>query len=158
MRNSTVMVIVIVILGLLLTSAWADDSTAPYKRLAQSRSLKCLFVEAAQADWSTGRLNTSTIKNEKFALHFDSIDAKKGTSRLIGNVGAADLVAVLTLEGLTFIEQTPSGNHNFTTVFPFYKKDTQEFVAVTSRHVMLPDVDSESPLPSQRHGTCRVWE
>jgi hypothetical protein len=153
----TVTVIGIVILGL-LTPAWANEVAATYKRLTQSRSLKCVFVEGAQADWSNGRLNISTTKNEEFALHFDSIDAKKGTARLIGNAGAADVATILTAQGLTFIEQTPSGNLNFTTVFPFYKKGTQDFVAVTSRHLLFPGIDGKKPFPSQGHGTCQVWE
>jgi len=158
LRLLTFVVAGIVALSISLLPAWSDDTIATFKRLVQTHSLKCMFVEGTQANWSKGQLDASTIKNEEFALHFDSIDAKKGISRLIGNMGAADLKTILTLEGLTFIEQTPSGNLNFTTVFPYYKKGTREFVAVTSRHLMFPGEDGESPFPSQRHGTCRVWE
>lgn len=153
MHNSTLVVLGLVILGLLLTPAWANETVANYKRLVQARSLKCAFVVGMQADWKTGQLKTSAIAGEELVLHFDSIDAKKGTARLIGNVGAADIVTLLTATSLSFIEQTFTGNLNLTTVFPFYKKDTQEFVAVTSRHQLL-----ESAFPSQHHGTCQVWE
>jgi len=110
-----------------------------------------------QADWRNGRLETS-VNSEEVTSHFDSIDLKKGTARLIGNVGAGDVITILTAESLTFIEKTASGNLNFTTVFPFYKNNTQEFLAVTSRHLVLPNREGVSPFPSQHHGTCQVWE
>lgn len=141
-------------LSILLLPAQADD-VVTFEQLIQARSLKCMFVEGTQTDWRNGRLSTSPIKNERFELYFDSVDAKRQTARLIGNNGAADVRAVFTSRSLTFIEQTLSGNLNVTTVFPFYKKGTEEFVAVTSRHLTLPD---DAPFPSQRHGTCRVWE
>jgi len=160
-RNSTLAVIGLVIfslLVLLLTPAWASETVAIYRRLFHARSLKCTFTLGTQGDWHTGQLKTSAITGEEFVLHFDSIDAKKGTARLIGNVGAGDIVTILTSRGLSFIEETSVGNLNVTTVFPFYKEDTQEFVAVTSRHLLLPGEYGRSPYPSQYHGTCQVWE
>jgi hypothetical protein len=67
-------------------------------------------------------------------LHFDGIDLKKGTARLIGGVGAADVATIPTPSNLTFVEKTDSGNLNFTSVFPSYAKGSQNFIAVTSRH------------------------
>jgi hypothetical protein len=37
---------------------------------------------------------------------FDAIDLKKRTARIISNQGATDVVAITTLTGITFIEQT----------------------------------------------------
>ena len=132
----------------------ADDLDAIYKRLVLARSLKCTFRVGLQADWRSGRLKTSPISSEELVLHFDTIDVKKGTARLIGNIGAANVGVMLTPSHLSFMEKTDIGNLNFTTVFAYYEKGTQNFVSVTSRHVTMLDM----PLPSQHHGSCQVWE
>ena len=150
------------LLALYLTApAWADPLVksktsiqAEYLRynLENARSLKCTFSTGMRADWEGGKLTTSG-ENEEFILHFDNIAPKEKRARLIGNQGAADIAVMLTPSGLTFVEVTPSGNLNFTTVFPAYKKETQEFIAVTSRHILLMD-----PFPSQLHGSCERWD
>ena len=81
---------------------------------------------------------------------FDAIDTKKGRARLIGNVGAEDVIVWLTAIGLTFVEATPSSNINVTTVFA--NKVGRDYIYVQSRHVVLL---SSGPLPSQYHGTCK---
>ncbi len=86
-------------------------------------------------------------------LHFDSINSKAGSARIIANQGAADVFLFVTAEGFHFIEEAPAGNVNFTTVFAEYAKGTRDFVSVSSRHINL-----RPPLPSQHHGTCRVWD
>jgi hypothetical protein len=106
-----------------------------------------------QGDWEGGSLSTSKEKDESFVLHFDGIEIAKQKARLIGNQGAEDVMVMLTPSSLTFVEMTPSGNPNFTTVFPAYKKGTKEFIAVTSRHLLLID----HPFPSHHHGSCQVW-
>jgi len=121
--------------------------------LSHTRSLKCTFITVMQGGWEGGSLSTSK-KNESFELYFDGIEIAKKKARLIGNQGACDVAVTLTPRGLTFVEMTPVGNTNFTTVFPAYKKETKEFIAVTSRHLMLVDV----PFPSQLHGSCQVGE
>ena len=151
------------LLALFLTApAWADPlvkSTtsieAEFHRyiLENARSLKCTFSTGMYADWKGGRLTTTRV-NEEFILHFDNIATKEGRARLIGNQGASDIAVMLTPSGLTFVEVTPSGNHNFTTVFSAYKKGSQEFIAVTSRHILLMD----DPFPSQFHGSCEQWD
>jgi len=85
---------------------------------------------------------------------FDSIDAKAGKARIVGNVGAGDVLVLVTIAGLTFVEQTAFGNVNLTTVFAAYDSpSSRRFVAVSSRHQNL-----NGPFPSQYHGTCSVLD
>jgi hypothetical protein len=143
---------------LIFPLSFADDFQATFKRLAQSRSLKCIFPVGTQADWKDGRLKTSSVSEPDLFLHFDAIDTMKGTARLIGSVGA-DVTVVLTPSQLSFIERTGFGHLNFTTVFPSYEKGAQDFVAVTLRYVMVPlrPPFPLRPFQSQYHGTCQVW-
>ena len=131
-------------------AATAED---PYERLARVKSLKCKFDAGMSGDWKGGILEVKKDHMEG-SLHFDSIDLKAGHARFIGNVGSNNVGVVTTGESITFVERTSSGNFIFTSVFPAYKKGTREFIAVTSRHIMLWG----GPLPSQYHGTCQVWE
>lgn len=125
------------------------------EQLIKAKSLKCQFSEGVSADWKDGTLNLNREKDAfGSSLHFDSIDFKSNKARFIGNSGASNVTANLTEEAVTFIEETTSGNLIFTSVFPEYKKGTREFIAVTSRHIMLWG----GPLPSQYHGTCQVWK
>ncbi|MDO8357793.1 MAG: hypothetical protein Q7U76_15520 [Nitrospirota bacterium] len=96
------------------------------------------------------------MKEDKFdvVLQFDSIDFKAKKARLIGNQGASDVAALVTSAGVTFIEETGFGNIAVTTVFSDYAKGTRDFVVVHSRHMG----GLGSPIPSQYHGTCKVWE
>lgn len=128
------------------------ESNDLLRTLAMSRSLKCTFITVMQGDWKGGSLSTSK-DNESFGLHFDGIEIATKKARLIGNAGADDVALILTPSSLTFVEMTPSGNPNFTTVFPAYKKGTKEFIAVTSRHLQLINY----PFPSQHHGSCQIW-
>jgi hypothetical protein len=125
-----------------------------FRTLSLTRSLKCTFTTVMQGDWEGGSLSTSKEIDQSFVLHFDGIEIAKLKARLIGNLGSEDVVVMLTASSLTFVEMTPAGNPNFTTVFPAYKKGTKEFIAVTSRHLLVID----RPFPSQRHGSCQVWE
>lgn len=126
----------------------AQDVT--WKALFAARSLKCGFPVNAFTDWKSGTPKV-TVGREDFTLHFDSIDVKAKTARLIGNQGAGDITAFATGAGLHFIEQTGAGNINFTTVFAH--RAGGGFIAVSSRHVDL----FAAPLPSQYHGVCKVW-
>ena len=96
------------------------------------------------------------IEKSKFSdpLIFDSIDLKNKTARIIGNEGADNVTVLLTLSGITFIEITGADNITITTVFPFYIKGTNQFAGVHSRYMNL----MFEPLPSQFHGTCKIWE
>jgi hypothetical protein len=131
---------------------------AETRNLLDVHSLRCRFSLVMQADWRGGKLKNSTDKKDEFVLHFDSIDTQRKQARLIGNLGAADVTVIPSVSGLHFLEETPSGSLNFTTVFQSFEKTSGDFIAVTSRHLFLPDEEGRYPFPSQRHGTCKVWE
>lgn len=153
-RASTMKAVVLLMCTFLIFSlSSADDFQPTFKRLVQSRSLQCTFRVGTQADWKDGRLKPSSVSEPDLFLHFDEIDTKKRTARLIGSVGAADVTAILTPSQLSFIERTGFGYLNITTVFPSYENGAQDFVAVTSRYVMFP----LDPFPSQYYGPCQVW-
>jgi hypothetical protein len=146
-------IITILLFGLVLgvgTAAGQDDT---FRTLVSAKSLKCQFGPGSVGKWAGAKV---AVQQERFdvALHFDSIDAKTGSARMIGNEGAADVTVLASPSGVTFVEQTGSGNIVFTTVFPAMVPGTDEFYAVTSRHMTLPG----GPLPSQYHGKCRVWQ
>lgn len=150
-------------LVVLVASALAGGSLWPttglaevdevFKRLFAARSLKCKYPNNSYTRWDSGRAAIELGSDANMALHFDSIDKKAGSARIIGNQGAADVFVLPTVRGVHFLETTPSGNVNFTTVFAAYAKGTRDFVSVTSRHI-----DLNGPSPSQHHGTCRVWD
>ena len=139
-----------------LATSFASLATASedtFSRLVGSRSLQCTLGPGASVDWKSGK---PFMKEDKFdvVLQFDSIDLKAKKARLIGNQGASDVAALVTPAGVTFIEETGFGNIAVTTVFSDYAKGTRDFVVVHSRHMG----GLGSPIPSQYHGTCKVWE
>ena len=139
-----------------VTFAALDDEPV-YRSLVEARSLRCTFSLVVQAEWQQETIQTYT-EPESAVLHFDKIDFGDKTASLIGNREAKDVNILLTSSSLTFIELTPSGNPNFTTIFPVYKNGTQEFIAVTSRHLLLFGQKDDSPFPSQHHGSCRAGQ
>lgn len=146
-------------LSLLLTmlslygAAYAAEDTL--ERLAKAKSLKCQLGRGAVGDWKTGKL---IVREDTFdvTLHFDAINLKARTARVIANAGAEDVSVALTGAGLTFIEETGMGNLAIATVFAQYQKNTRDFIMVYSRHLSF--FEFGSPLPSQYHGICKVWE
>jgi hypothetical protein len=137
--------------ALVLAAGVAAAQGEAVKRLAEARSLKCTFGKGTVAVWTPGKLD---LKPDSWdvTIHFDGIDHDKGKARMIGNAGSSDVIAGRSGVGVTFVESTGVGAINTTTVF-FYESTPGEYIAVTSRHVV-----SDGPLPSQYHGTCRIWE
>jgi hypothetical protein len=145
----SILLLICCILSFSLAAAEQD----PFEPLSKAKGLKCQFSAGWTGDWNKGILKIKQDSMEG-SLHFDSIDFKARQARFIGNNGATDVTAVLTAEAATFVERTSSGNFIFTSVFPDYKRGTSEFIAVMSRHVMFLG----GPIPSQHHGTCKVWD
>lgn len=113
------------------------------------------FTQGAQLKWEGGKISVdrATFGNPSATVHYDAVDVKAGTGRMIGNAGSTDLVVVSTSAGITLIEQTGSGNLVFTTVFRTRQKGTSEYAAVMSRHIDTPP----GPFPSQYSGSCVLW-
>ncbi|UCE04968.1 MAG: hypothetical protein JSW07_15275 [bacterium] len=132
--------------------SFAEEKTV-FKKLITTKCLKCQFGPGASANWKQGQLKLEK-DNCSLTIIFDSIDIDKGKARMIANQGSADVMVIATPQSITFIEPIGSGNWCFTSVFPNYSKVTGDFIAVISRHINMPG----GPLPSQYHGTCKIWE
>ena len=139
----------IILIAIVTATDTFSQETAAFERLLATSSLRCTFTVGRSVDWDSGKPKVSSDKlgNE---LVFDAINVRAQTARFIGNIGATDVVALITATGLTLIEETPTGNYQFTTVFASYADGTKDFIAVHSRHA-----DLLGPLPSQFHGTCK---
>jgi hypothetical protein len=146
--------IAVVLSGLLLAGGIAIAQDDSFKVLLAARSLKCQIGPGSVAKWSDGKV---AIEKDTFAsaTHFDSIDLKSGKARLIGDQGASDVSVWATASGITFVEQTGFGNLVFTTVFSERIPGKADFYAVVSRHMLML---RGNPLPSQYHGSCRIWQ
>jgi hypothetical protein len=145
----------------------------PWTALSKATTLRCAFDQGSQSEWDKGKLTITTDGvrfGEGGVFTFDSISLRKhtagpcelpilaigvGRARIIGNGGGGDVLALLTMGSLTFVETTSSGSVIVTTVFEQLKPGTLDYIAVQSRNISgLGDLSS--PMPSQYHGTCRV--
>jgi len=115
------------------------------------KSLKCEFPIVSTSDWQKDKPNPQ-LKKQEFGFHIDGINLQQGKARIIGNAGSTDLSVVNGGMVVHFIEYTPSGNMNVTSVFAATTK--LGFKAVHSRHLYM----MSSPLPSQSYGYCQRWE
>lgn len=136
-------------------------SAQPRSPIFAAKSLRCFEGRGYSADWNGGvpRLEAATFPSKGESIQFDGIDQKAGRARIVGNAGAGGVTVLVTAAGLHFIEETPSGNLNVTTVFAARPRELASgmFVYVTSRHVDLGfAADAGVPLPSQFHGVCKV--
>lgn len=147
----SLVVLVLICVGI----SWAakDDPFRNLLDLLEGHSLKCDFSVVSQTYWENGNLTIKTEPEKDFLLHFDSIDIQRNHARLLGNLGAVDVSLLLTSGTLSFLETTANGGVNLTTIFPSYRNESREFIAVTSRHLAV-----FGPFSSQHHGTCQVWE
>jgi hypothetical protein len=142
------------LLCLLLTGGAATAQNEPFKALVAARSLKCQIGPGSVGKWSGAKISVEKDSLDS-ALHFDSIDLKSGKARLIGDQGASDVTVWATASGITFVERTAFGNLVITTVFSERVPGKAAFYAVVSRHMQML---RGNPLPSQYHGSCKVWQ
>lgn len=80
--------------------AYATDD--PMSQLLAARSLKCHFGQGISTTWTGSKPKTSTAHFDQ-DVHFDSIDFKNQSARLIGNISAADVKVFATQVGVSFI-------------------------------------------------------
>jgi hypothetical protein len=127
-----------------------------FARLIDAKSLKCVFGPSAVVENLTGIASLAMPRMKKDGglgtLHFDAIDWRRKSARVIGGGGAPSLAAWVSVSGLHFIEETGSGNVVFTSVFA--QATPEGFRAVSSRHMDI----FRTLMPSQHSGTCKVWE
>jgi hypothetical protein len=134
------------------SSAYGSDD--PGVLLRTARSLRCTFTSSVNTWVRSGHRSTENT-SEKGGAVYDDIDVTKGTARIIGNIGAADVIVRLDRAGGLWIqERTPSGNEVVTTVFPMYAEGTDNFVVLESRHSMV----GQTILGEESFGTCKIME
>jgi hypothetical protein len=129
--------------------AYAKDD--PMSQLLAARSLKCHFGQGTSTTWPGSKAKTSTSRFDQ-DVHFDSIDFKNQSARLIGNIGAADVKVFATEVGVSFIDSAPAVV-DLTTVFPIYGNG-HDFIAVDTRHVMV----SGASMAEQYYGSCQIMQ
>jgi hypothetical protein len=80
--------------------------------LLDYKTFRCRFDVGTVQELSTfGRGDVMTdAKGFKEEIVFDNIDREKGTARMIGNVGSADLAVIGDSDTLSLVEVTASGN------------------------------------------------
>lgn len=162
MRCSTLLAVlaVAVVLVAAIPSGHAEKASSPSEQLMNARTLRCELGPGTTASWdSKGRLKQELVPEfgKEGVLTFDSLNLGAGTARLVAG-GVADVKVIQTHAGLTFIEETGTGNLIFTTVFAD-ARTPYEYRVVSSRHVAMstPDVHI-TPLPSQFYGTCKILD
>ena len=121
----------------------------------EKHSFKCTFGPGSQANWDAGKLNIERVNfgTPSVTLHFDSVDVKAGTARMIGNAGSSNLAVLDSGTAITLVEQTGALNFSFTTIFLRKTKGSSDLPAVMSRHIDTPP----GPVPSQYYGSCVRW-
>jgi hypothetical protein len=139
------------LVAVLPLSAVADDSQL--SALFKAKSLRCKWVSGYVGKWTEGTLKVTPDRFDDITT-FDSIDRAKGTARLLGNQSAGTVTLILTVAGLTFLDQSPAGSIFLTTVFADSKNKAGDYVAVSSRHFSF----FTTVAPSQYHGTCKILE
>jgi len=142
-----------------LTPEQAQDKSDKRKeeRFLKATSFKCIFKNGHFTSWEKGKLNSEDTK-DTLSLIYDSIDYKKGTARFIGNQGANDILVMITVGGVTFIEITGFGGVNTTTIFLPIARDhnlIDQYYSVHSRHI-VPLMGG--PMLSQYYGQCKIWD
>ena len=137
-----------------VTSAQGTDKNP----LAQVKSLKCRFTIYSSGSWKNGEPQAQIRQPEQLTLDVDEIDTDSGSARVTGTSGPADVVSLLTVSSLHFMERSVTGTLNITTVF-VGEPNAKTFRAVHARHdylpMSLPGFVSE-PSVSQHYGMCEV--
>lgn len=126
--------------------------------LARVKSLKCQFSIYSSGSWKNGEPQAQIRQPEQLTLEVDEIDTDSGSARVTGTSGPADVVSLLTVSSLHFMERSVTGTLNITTVF-VGEPNAKTFRAVHARHdylpMSLPGFVSE-PSVSQHYGTCEA--
>jgi hypothetical protein len=131
----------------LSSQARAQDEVLP-------QALICQFSEGFSSIYKRGQF-VETTQSSDFRITYGSIDAQNGRAQMIGNAGASAVTFINSGRQLLFVERTPAGNFDFTSVIigPMVEGSFEERLpAAHSRHVrMLDDL-----LVSQFTGFCEA--
>ncbi len=129
------------------TSVRAQDM----QRLKATTTFRCAFTVNVATEMR-GDSPRPTISRDTFELVFDQVDASKGSGRMVGNQGGADVSVIAADEVITLLEPLGSGAIQMTVIY--LAQDSEgRFKAVHSRHTVAP---GGNPIPSQYYGSCRA--
>ena len=123
--------------------------------IASIKNWTCGFSISVAVDWESDFPENPTTMTESQMISIDNVDVDKGTAQLIGNTGADPInisVVAPTKMAVNFLEVTPGGLMNLTTIFPasIDVQGQRAFKAVQSRHLLI----AGDPLPIQLYGFC----
>ena len=135
-----------------VASAQLMPSDSDIRDLLSTGSLRCAFYWYASVDWDADEPDADIATEEDFIFQIDAIDLSGGTARMIGNSAAADLNLISGADRLSFMELTPIGAINLTTVYA-WRDSEGSFKSVHSRHIAI-----RGPFPSQHYGRCEPWD
>jgi hypothetical protein len=110
--------------------AFAQDSMQCWFTPVQAKTHDAVIAAGAESFWRI----------------YDSIDIKAGSAKLIRHAGAVDVQVIKNSEGLHFLERTPSGSLNITTV-----SSSPVVMATHSQGLAKLGARAVSPY----HGYCR---
>ena len=114
-------------------------------------ALKCSFESGYFTVFEGNKFKSESAGGIWFVIA--SINVEAGTAQIVGNAGASDVVLSLGADNMSFVESTPVGNLNITTVYTGTAADGR-FLAVHSRHVG----HGTDPMLSQMYGLCEgLW-
>jgi len=152
------MIVRFIVLALLLQGGQAGSAPSfpsaqapPKNPLFTARQLSCSFGVYATAIWKDTTPQVIS-RTQDLSFKIDSIDAKKGSARIVSGTAAAVVSMIVTQTGINLVEKTRIGNLNVTTIFMAGGHD-DVFIAVHSRH--LGDL-AAAPSISQNYGTCQA--
>jgi hypothetical protein len=140
-----------VLLALLaISTAPTYLQTADIQALMSISQLRCDFPLVAQADWKSDR-PAPIVKKQDFGFDITGIDLAGNSARIAGQLGSTALVVSKGIDVINFLERSPLGVLNVTSVFAARDK-VGRFKAVHSRHLSGGGV--LDPFPSQSYGFC----
>ena len=117
--------------------------------MADSLSFNCKFSDGISTNFDSGSPKSKDGGNFPDTI-YDQINPKEGTGRLIGNVGAVDVMVLQGYQSVNIVEITPVGNMTFTTIFNGLPNKDGLFPVVHSRHLNMMGA-----FVSQYVGLCR---
>lgn len=134
-------------------TVYAEGQTDAMSMLSKAKSLRCIVLPGTYIDWRSRAITSKKATwGKDNRMVFDSINFKKGTARLIGNVGVSNVMVILGEAGAHFLEPTVTGNLSLYTVYAQLRG--KRFIAAFSRHMMF----LRNAIPSQYPATCQVLE
>ena len=114
-------------------------------------AFKCRFATGYFSAPEGGTFETKPAGKMEFTIA--AINADQGSAQMVGNMGATPLAILRGGYTLNFLEQTPVGNINLTTVYTASDAEGR-FYAVHSRHIGT----AEDAMVSQYLGSCQgLW-